>query len=161
MTHEARSRTALIFGLLFVTSLLFLKFKARGDVSIVEWNVQSRDGRCVCWLTEYDEPKDGRRTLDLRITLDGETVQTRSYLGNKRTGDAVDQFAIGQKGPFYYLYVDGLPEYAVAAIDGGNGVVWFQSSNGRNEYIYQVFQSTTGKPRLTDLNWLNAFVLND
>jgi hypothetical protein len=124
-------------------------------------DTRSGDGRYVCHVTEYDDPEgDVGRILDLHITLDGSPVLKHSYFGNKRWSGKAVRFAVGKTGRFYHLFVVGHPGYAVGAVDGGSGAVWFQSTNERSEHIIRAFEAEAGRPRLTDLNWLNGFVLS-
>jgi hypothetical protein len=80
---------------------------------------RSENGRCVCQITEYDDPKwdAGCRLLDLQIDLDGNPVLRRSYLGSKRWGGKSVRFSVVNEGRYYYVSVLGYPAYAVAAID--------------------------------------------
>jgi hypothetical protein len=115
----------------------------------------------VCEVIEYNDPKGDspHRLLDLRILLDGRELLSRSYLGGKRWGGKARHFAVGRAGPFYYLSVAGHPGYALAATDGGTGAVWFQATDGPSKYIDTAFLADPAMPRLTDLNWMNAFIL--
>jgi hypothetical protein len=132
-----------------------------GNPPSVYQDAHSDDGRCICHITEYDDPKgDVGRVLDLSITLDGRPVLERSYFGNKRWVGPGVRFTVGKVGQFYCLFVIGHPNYAVAAVDGGSGAVWFQSTDAASEHILRAFETEPGKPKLTDLNWLSAFVLN-
>ena len=120
----------------------------------------SDDGGCVCEVIEYmDSAGDFTRMLDLRIHLDGREVLSRSYLGNKRWSGTARSFVVGRVGAFYCLSVAGHPGYALAATDGTTGAVWFRSTDEPSRHIYAAFSADRSMPRLTDLNWMNAFIL--
>lgn len=118
-------------------------------------DAQSDDSRCICHITEYDDPKDGNRLLDLHITLDKHLVLERSYFGRKRWDGEAVQFAVGKANQFYYLFVVGHPDYALAIVETADGGRWFQSTDESSEQIVREFRG----PKLTDLNSLNAYVL--
>ncbi|WP_149108791.1 hypothetical protein [Limnoglobus roseus] len=120
---------------------------------------RSDDGRCECEVIEYVDAKDYGMMLDLRIAMDGREVLGRSYLGNKPWVGSTRQFVVGRVGAFYCLSVAGHPGYALAATDATTGAVWFQSTDEPSRSIDDTFAATPSWPKLTDLNWMNAFVL--
>jgi hypothetical protein len=120
---------------------------------------RSGDGRCVFWVTEYDEPKDGRRVLALQVVLDGDEIAATDYMGTKWWGGQRVRFEAVSAGQFYYLSVAGHPGYAVAAVDRDLRAVWCNSSDGASAHIDSAFRADPAMPRLTDMNWLWTFVV--
>jgi hypothetical protein len=142
---------------MFVVAVAYLVSVRRGNSPIVYQDVGSEDGRCLCSIMEYDDPKDDvGRILDLQIALDGAPALSRSHFGNKRWPGTEVRFAVTKTGPYYFLSIVEVVGYSIAAVDGGNGVVWCNSSNASNEYLYRVFETDPEMPELTDLNSLIA-----